>query len=796
MQDLQMKSDFFEDDIEPAAEYRSPEVTKALNTMLAFKKTELQAISSMDLMKTTKHQDSKYKSTIKGFNQNDFNIVNAFIRSVINIDGSSDLFADDSDMNQVIYRIFYEVSRMIDTNDPNTNYINLTPDERTYVSKYIDAYKQLESTKQDIMKENPQGSVGSLTQNSRVLECVKRLNQYIELIRFYQLMNNRIRVVCDRLQTLKGMLSRNNQAPDKATREHNAHIKKLEDQLQMLQDAVDNPEARVAIFKEVIFPSYKDGVRGFTYTCGRCGQQHFIPYAPMLVHHLKEVSPKRPYRIDISKFAEPTSITARALTFDPVVCTNPECMAINMFESGVIIQLKLIVINAMNLGRYQAVGIDASSELKLTNSQIIKAFQNSQTSINESTVEEVVVETNPLMIDYESAIKDYFSMVELNSRNTAMAENSYIRNVNWLKSLYASRPIAGYSVDELNFVLTLLESAGYDESSIISQGETLMNLRALALARQIHSEINNHVGEVIYKDLLVTSQTFVDSGEFISQLESKLAPVPQWKAGEEVALVESITQQICDACSSVDFNTLVIHNHKAQVFAGILRSGLFQDVWSAYKSSYLNSLIFTVFKVIERAPNSGMFMQGKFRGLAPTKYLQVANKIRRSIGLDRANQDLAPEEILLDLIRDVCKVESLEDFQAATGMRTFVAASAGSQINIPYGSNFTPPAGKDDKVQDEAIKACGPIFSQLFSFEEFLSGRDVMDVMQTAARPYEEMDDTEWMCLVYTVAYLFAYTVPVSNRGWQAIQGLIQQFFQELKQHDEERFKELNMYQE
>lgn len=790
MQDLQTKSEYFED-AATTVEARSPEVTKALNTMLSFKKTELQAVSSMGLMKTTKQQDSKYRSTIKGFNQSDFNIVNAFIRSVINIDGSSDLFADDSDMNQVIYRIFYELSRMIDTNDPNAGYINLTDEERGYVSKYIDAYQQYESVRRDIAKEGQESAFS----NARIMDCVKRLNQYIELIRFYQYMNNRIRVVCDRLQTLKGMLSRNNQAPDKATREHNAHIKKLEEQLQMLQDAVDDQEAKVAIFKEVIFPSYKDGVRGFTYTCGRCGQQHFIPYAPMLVHHLKEVSPKRPYKLDISKIAEPTFITARALTFDPVICTNPECMAINMFESNVILQLKMIVINAMNLGRYQAVGIDASSELKLTNSQIIKAFQNSQTSINESTVEEVAVETNPLMIDYDAAMKDYFSMVELNSRNTVMAENPYIRNVNWLKSLYASRPIAGYAVDELNFIITLLEAAGYDEVAIQAQGELLNDLRAAALARQIKTNANKHIGDTIYKDLLVTSQTDVDSDEFLAQIEKRLGETPNWVPGNEEERIKDIMQYLCDACSKIDFSTLVIQNHKTQVYAQIMRSGLFQDLWATFKSSYLDSLIYTVFKIIERAPNSGMFMQGKFRGLRPDKYVQVANKIRRSVGLDKGPQDLPPEQVLLDLMKEVCGLDSLEDFQTATGMRTFVAASAGSEVNIPYGSDFTPPAGKDDKVQDEAVRACGPIFSQLFSFEEFLSGRDIMDVMQTAQRPYEEMDDTEWMCLVYTVAYLFAHTVPVTNRGWQAIQGLIQQFFQELNSHDEERFKELNMYQ-
>lgn len=790
MQDLQTKSEYFED-AATTVEARSPEVTKALNTMLSFKKTELQAVSSMGLMKTTKQQDSKYRSTIKGFNQSDFNIVNAFIRSVINIDGSSDLFADDSDMNQVIYRIFYELSRMIDTNDPNAGYINLTDEERGYVSKYIDAYQQYESVRRDIAKEGQE----SASSNARIMDCVKRLNQYIELIRFYQYMNNRIRVVCDRLQTLKGMLSRNNQAPDKATREHNAHIKKLEEQLQMLQDAVDDQEAKVAIFKEVIFPSYKDGVRGFTYTCGRCGQQHFIPYAPMLVHHLKEVSPKRPYKLDISKIAEPTFITARALTFDPVVCTNPECMAINMFESNVILQLKMIVINAMNLGRYQAVGIDASSELKLTNSQIIKAFQNSQTSINESTVEEVVVETNPLMIDYDAAMKDYFSMVELNSRNTVMAENPYIRNVNWLKSLYASRPIAGYAVDELNFIITLLEAAGYDELAIQAHGELLNDLRAAALARQIKANANKHIGDTIYKDLLVTSQTDVDSDEFLAQIEKRLGETPNWVPGSEEERIKDIMQYLRDACSKIDFSTLVIQNHKTQTYAQIMRSGLFQDLWATFKSSYLDSLIYTVFKIIERAPNSGMFMQGKFRGLRPDKYVQVANKIRRSVGLDKGPQDLPPEQVLLDLMKEVCGLDSLEDFQTATGMRTFVAASAGSEVNIPYGSDFTPPAGKDDKVQDEAVRACGPIFSQLFSFEEFLSGRDIMDVMQTAQRPYEEMDDTEWMCLVYTVAYLFAHTVPVTNRGWRAIQGLIQQFFQELNSHDEERFKELNMYQ-
>lgn len=790
MHDLQTKSDFFED-APVTTESRSPEVTKALNTMLSFKKTELQAISSMGLMKTSKQQDSKYRSTIKGFNQSDFNIVNAFIRSVINIDGSSDLFADDSDMNQVIYRIFYELSRMIDTNDPNASYINLTDEERGYVSKYIDAYQQYDAVRREII----QAGEDSSTNNSRIMDCVKRLNQYIELIRFYQYMNNRIRVVCDRLQTLKGMLSRNNQAPDKATREHNAHIKKLEDQLQMLQDATDDPETRVAIFKEVIFPSYKDGVRGFTYTCGRCGQQHFIPYAPMLVHHLKEVSPKRPYKLDISKIAEPTFITARALTFDPVVCTNPECMAINMFESNVILQLKMIVINAMNMGRYQAVGIDASSELKLTNSQIVKAFQNSQTSINESTMEETIVETNPLMIDYDAAMKDYFSMVELNSRNTVMADDPYVRNVNWLKSLYASRPIAGCAVDELNFILTVLEAAGYDEASIRQTGNTLKDLRTLALARKIKADANTHIGDTVYKDLLITSQIDVDTNEFIAGLEKKLVQIDGWESGNEEALIKELTQQVKDACSKVDFKTLVIQNHKTQPYADIMRSGLFQDLWAALKTSYLDSLIYTVFKVVERAPNSGMFMQGKFRGLRPEKYIQVTNKIRRSIGLDRADQDLTPSELLLDLMHDVCSLNSLEDFQTATGMRAFVAASAGAEVNIPYGSDFTPPAGKDDKVEDETIRACGNLFSQYFSFEEFLSGRDITEVMQNAQRPFDEMDDTEWMCLVYTIAYLFAYTVPVSNHGWAAIQGLIQQFFQELNQHDEERFQELNMYQ-
>lgn len=293
----------------------------------------------------------------------------------------------------------------------------------------------------------------------------------------------------------------------------------------------------------------------------------------------------------------------------------------------------------------------------------------------------------------------------------------------------------------------------------------------------------------------MTSQTDVDSDEFLAQIEKRLGETPNWVPGNEEEQIKDIIQYLRDACSKIDFSTLVIQNHKTQAYAQIMRSGLFQDLWATFKSSYLDSLIYTVFKIIERAPNSGMFMQGKFRGLRPDKYVQVANKIRRSVGLDKGPQDLPPEQVLLDLMKEVCGLDSLEDFQTATGMRTFVAASAGSEVNIPYGSDFTPPAGKDDKVQDEAVRACGPIFSQLFSFEEFLSGRDIMDVMQTAQRPYEEMDDTEWMCLVYTVAYLFAHTVPVSNRGWQAIQGLIQQFFQELNSHDEERFKELNMYQ-
>lgn len=774
-------------DTAPKASTVSPLVRAALRLNIDYKRSELNAGRNRNRMHVSGQDSARYRSIVKGFNRNDYVLLNAFLRSILNADGQS-IIQDGMDYNQCIYMILNEICMMILNDDAEIAAYQSVQVQPEVLKAYCDCYqgykKCIESDETD----------PTLVQSNKInaRAQLKNMNMIINQVDLLTQLNAGMRAIFPKVQDFKKLLIKSNDLMDRNTREKEEFFDELQRQLDLMtrvQQLEDNGQeipgvpCHAAIFKSVSFPSFQGDQRGFTYVCGRCGKQHFLVKPPFIVHHIPNFNPD--YDLTRINNDPPDPIAAEALTFDPVVC--PDCNAVNIFSADVVKQLKVLVLYDMKQGRYKAVGKDATSELNLGHSNIYPVFADSPTEIVASEKEEVVVSNNPLDTELDEHLENFIKFVQVNRDITKITTDTLERHVQWLKYLYQIQPLVDIATDEFSFVMSACVAAGYTPDEVYTLARKVGDLSIHKTAETIMLNVHRHMGDTVYKDISITMQYEEAADLFSEKIEQRLTDVAEISGHESEEIQKVINGIMLNIEHGVEFDSLKITPYDIEDVKDILCSGLFQALWSRLKSHYVDSLTYTIAEIICARPQSQIFMHGKFGGNT-TDQMKSINRIRAASHLERISAEIPDmRERVVVLLNSFMAISNIDVFIDMSGAKLELLPKHSKPCNIPYGGEFkNPDPSGDDKVADWALKKCSDIFQDEIGYSVLLTGKDMDFIIQDLAREDNGMDTEQLTRVVYTIGYLFATCVPTNNKGYKAIQKLILDTLEGKTQHDRE----------
>ncbi len=742
-------------------------VLSALDTNIAFKTAELNVIRNRSHMQVSRKDSREFNGIVKNFSQDDYVMLNAFLRSVLNADGKS-IIQDGMDYNQCVYMILNEICVMLrsDTSEADRmQNVEIPVEILQAFSTCYDGYMQSHPNKDD----DPD-TIRVKQANMR--EQITNMNLIIQQVPFLARLNTNMRAIFPKVQDFKKLLIKSNDLMDRTARETEDKINELGRQLNLLNSVkelqtkgehIDGVPCEATIFSSVSFPSFKGEKRGFTYVCGHCGKEHFLEEPPFLIHHIPNYT-----TYDLSKVKDtPDKISAQALTFDPVVC--PDCNTVNLFTSAVITQLKILVLHDMNQGRYKMVGKNATTQLNLDHSAIHPVFADSPIEIVTSEPVKIVKSMNPLndQDQFDDALASFIQFVKDNQTTTRMVSSTDLRNISWLRSLYKISQDADVGTDEFSFVMSYCEAAGFDRSKIVEIGTKIQLLRSYAKTNQALINIHKCIQDTVYKDIRVSADIEEHVGDVLTQIEHDLGMSAEEIEFNESNLIQSLVNDVLSKKESVDFDKLRIRYFNQNEYKDILASGLIQDLWVGLSDKFIQVLAQTVTSVVMQNPSSKLFLHGTLKEKADDQMKQL-NNIRANAGLSRYDV-VIPDmyDRVYAIIQSAMSISDYSVFVDKTGANAKFMALCNVPSNIPYGASFVDPNGGDDKVDDNTVKKCSDIFGLDYGYEELLTGRNIDDVVDTLAAGN---DYDQCMISIYLVGYLFAHCVPVTNKGYLAIQ--------------------------
>ncbi len=744
-----------------------PVIAEALDTNIAFKAAELNVVRNRSHMQVSKQDNSRFKTIVKNFSQDDYVMLNAFLRSVLNADGKS-IIQDGMDYNQCVYMILNEICIMLRSNSSEADHMQ-------DVEIPVEVLQAFSTCYEGYMESQPKSEDDPETVRLKQInmrEQITNMNLIIQKVPLLARLNTNMRAIFPKVQDFKKLLIKSNDLMDRSAREVETKINELNHQLTLLNSVkelqtagqhIEGVPCEATIFKSVSFPSFKNDQRGFTYVCGKCGKEHFIPDPPFLIHHIPGFTT---YNLGNVR-GVPDKISAQALTFDPVVC--PDCDAVNLFTDRVIRQLKVLVLFDMNQGRYKFVGKNATTQLNLDHSAIHPVFADSPTEIVTSEPVKIVKSLNPLNDEqqFEDALASFIQFVKDNQTTTKMVSNNDLRNISWLRSLYKISQDADVGTDEFSYVMSCCAAAGVKPEDVLNTGKKIQLLRSYAKTNQAFLNLHKCINDVVYKDIRVSSDIEEHVGDVLGQIEEQLGMSAEQIEFNEEKIIRELVTEILDKKSSIDFDNLRIKFFSPDMYRDILASGLIQDLWVGFKDMFIPVLAQTVAGVVVKNPSSKLFLHGTLKDKADDQMKQLNNIC--------ANAGLARYEIMLPdtydricaIIKSALSIQDYSVFVDKTGANAKFMALCNVPCNIPYGASFVNPTGGDDKVDDNTVKKCSDIFGLDFGYEDLLTGRDIDNIVDILA---SSGDYDQCMATMYLVGYLFAHCVPVSNKGYLAIQ--------------------------
>ncbi|MEG2262764.1 MAG: hypothetical protein RSC43_00370 [Clostridia bacterium] len=792
------------------------QILDAVDINIAYKTAEVNAYRNEHEMQVTPALDKYYNSAIQGVDHAAFH---ALIRTIINADGSS-VFSKGGTYDLNIYKILKEIIQLFSNKDHS-----MIP----FLEKFSGALKNLEDLEaaRDTLVEMEGGTdeecakrrlkVTELTHLRN--ECIKAIYAIIVTNPTVDHLNTAIRTVIPKLETLKKYIMATDNQENQYSRMVAAHQMDLENQLEIMTSARDAlmkndleeseediQAPKPTIFRKVMLPAFEGDQRGFRYKCGECGQIHFTTNIPLYINRMsnyKEVNMQDgtfPSRFD--------SITSQAVELEPVVC--PSCSAVNLFGKQFVQYIKAYIIKQMNEGQYRATiksAVPSTSEINLANKYIVGLLEgDSCTSLFEPEVETVKnLDINPLDEDIAKYTQNFVKYVKINRINSQLSDDIQQRNLRYLYLLYTSKPNSLKNVNDYAAMLTILQTKPDSLRTLMKYAEDISNINSAIFVMEVRAGVTEHMGEVIYKDLVVSRDILNNVNESLRELgvtdEDTLAELKQLK--QQLVLM---VQQLVRSYDEVLMPIKRIDQNKYKL---LVTSGVLGIVWDELKDQYMDMLTLNAALVASRNLSSPLVFGGKCA--SATQSIKMLNsKLAKCAKLiqfdtihadDTTAQDPQYEILCMDgIIKGstehitlIAVYECIRLIMLAPDMSMFVGL-AGIQTKllsmIHDENSILTPKGLDEEILCENCRCMG----EAYDYSCMLEGTN-LDIIIDNLFAEEQLNNNGTMSkddiaiYVYKIAFLFAYCVKTPNKGYTTVQRITKEELNQINQISDAELK-------
>lgn len=297
-----------------------------------------------------------------------------------------------------------------------------------------------------------------------------------------------------------------NTSGDNKTRD--LEMQNLQSQLSQLMLCKEG-KAEYTVFKCIKNPAFKDGVSGFKYTCGCCGQESFTAL-PIIISHYVNSSSADQTELEVAQIrdfesADLSREAIRCATMTPIGC--PNCGATNLLSDAFIRMYKLYSLQRAKTGFFASE--HSSAVLSLTH---FADFLAMHPSINVSTVVADDIDSFPHeeQVDFTVAfsadcINDFISSVSL-LKTAKLLEDDNCRNIAYLRYLFGIQPNFKHASDRVSFLNTILKHKAVSDvyADLLKYCDIAVELLHAKSILQTIKRMIPDLGKQVYKDVLVT----------------------------------------------------------------------------------------------------------------------------------------------------------------------------------------------------------------------------------------------------------------------------------------------------
>lgn len=804
-----------EDDTDMLPPQPFDQVLASVDVNIKYKQAEVDAYRSKQEMQVTPAMNKLYNTLNQGTTSMDRTALHALMRSVINADNQS-VFSNKNTYLLVIFRILDSI--IVRFSESRTD---LAPLYEKYHAA-LENFERVETsmaglvpvegeTEEDAHKRAEQIVALKAIRSKCILDIQTLIAEDITIDHMY----NAICTAIPKIETLKKFLVVEERQESQYSREVNAHLDNLEYQLNVLMQAkeallsddepqfIDTDEGeeeiqvpKATIFRKVMLPAFEDNVRGFRYMCGNCGKIHFTKQIPVFVNRLPQF---KPVTFKDGSFNETfNAITSQAVEFEPVICES--CKNVNLFDVSFIRMLKYWIITQMNEGQYRTTtdsAIPSTSEINFSNEYIERLLetQHCTSLLTAERAVSVTEDTNPLDTEeFDTYLQDFIQFVGTNRVTSRLAQDTYQRNLRYLNLLYTSRSASISNVDDVSAAITILETKPDAMHTLMQVADNLIKINKALFLRTVSERLSSVMGEIIYKDILVTPDT-------LERVNAQLA-----KLGcDDSDTVESLTALRTQyrelaanfAKTYADTVTIPIRRIDKSRYRNLINSGVLTAAWPVLQPRYMDMLTMNAAVMASKNLISPIVFGARAYKKSQTyDALTEINKTARAICKERrielalpsvdletaADPTYAPlaiEGVVMgtsghavaiatyELLRGILTIDNASSFEAATRVPARVLSMSMVATNIPSYQD----------IEDNLVTSMASCMGEEYNYQYMLGRSSLENIISTLTQEERlagnlEASDDETAIGVYKTAYLFATCVPTNNTEFKHSQSL------------------------
>lgn len=746
-------------------------IKTSLEYNIAYKEAEIRYYTASKDMKIPRDLQSAYRSMMR---QDDTTgSIAILLRSVLNIDNTSIFNKNNKEYHSVIYQLVISVYEQLPVSEADiTTHDTLVEDYKMCLG----SLQALEEIIED--KEQPRDIRAVSKQEHKNMS--KRLNVLIAGNQIMTNLYNHLRTIIPRLSTLRKFVVDDGEYSTKQNRDIRSNVQDLEDELQLMQDAVPgvvdkSAELQPTIFSEVTLPAYQDGRRGFRYKCGLCGTVHFTERIPTHVNHMP---------IDTSEEATvvtdtPTQRSTMAIVVSPVQCET--CAAVNIFSKVAMSRLKRYILARMASKGYVRGQQEGRSELTLGNSDIRMLLENDITAIqtDDGSEDKLRQEVNPLDANTKMYLEDFVSFVKTNQRLGEIASNTSERNIRYLHLLFETNPSVKYAIDKQAAVISVLQSSEDNQAMFTQIAEVLHRSSQLDFYDEVISNLEGIMGDSVYKEYTVTP----DILEHVTRLRDTIPAVNKEEVDGTVALMGQLSLE------SLGYTCGTIHAVSQDTRDLYEKSGVCEIMWPIVEPIYQDMLVQTITHVLTEGDGwtSPLFLGTTLKHKTPEAFNTLSTSLWRNQGikplLEWGSQTIP--NAVHTVLATIMQISNFEMFKSVTKVDSTMLA----QIEI------TPDNVTYAYRQKRMLESMTKILGNDLDFGPYLDGQTI--VSATAMRMLEDRLDSEIIpneeaaiADAHLSAYIFAHTIPTHTKALSAIKVQLLEEIESSRKEDQKRFEE------